>query len=1352
MCGLSSSSGQITLAIARDLPLLSTTTTLAKAIADIERFRTSHHATVTSSACCAFVMEQDTLVGLVSDRDIVAALAAGRIPAQTLVGEIMAPPPSPIPLAEVTHLPSILSHLQQANRCCLPVIDQGQIIGCLNTTHILQVLGPQLLSSPLPSQPILLGIPAPCSRLQNMIATSPAVMFTCRPEEDYKTTFVSANIQELLGYSPHTFVQEPNFWSDRLHPDDRDRFLSALALLPTQGVQHHEYRFLHHDGHYVWLGSSLRMVFDNQGKPVELVGYVIDITEQKHIEQRLRQQAAHLSAAQRIANLGSWEFDIHTGAITWSPQSFVVFGFDEADGEPTLEQLEARFKPEACLQHRHVLEQAIAQASCYELEIEFNRPNGSLGWVAARGEPIFDASGHLSHFVGTVLDITDRKLADLKRKCSEARYRAVVEDQMDLICRFLPDGRLTFANYAYCQYIQVDPEAAIGHSLEQLVPSEEYARLQQLLSHLTPATPTTTNEQKTFTASGEERWQLWTDRAMFDDQGQVIEYQSVGHDITDRKRIELALQQSETRYRAIVEDQTEMICRFRPDGSLSFANTAYRRYFNIDTTLPDKNAIWQYIPDDELDFVRTKVLGLTPEAPTVTYEHRVELPDGTTAWQLWTDRAIFDDQGQLLEYQSAGRDITDRKHDEQQLRQLSERLALALKSGAIGIWEWDLVQDHLVWDEQMYRLHGRSPDDPVQSGADWQQSLHPEDRQATETVLTQALQGEQEFDATFRIVWPDGSPRFIKAYGQVQRSPQGQPVRMVGINFDITKRQEAQQRIQVQNDQLSRANLELERATRLKDEFLASMSHELRTPLNAILGMSEGLQEDVFGALNPRQQKAIATIERSGQHLLELINDILDLSKIAADKLELQPSLVSVNTLCQASLAFVQESALRKHIHLEHDIRGVASLYADERRLRQILINLLVNAVKFTPEGGHVSLTVSTILSKQDQESSTSLQPEVVFSIRDTGIGIAESDRNKLFQPFVQIDSALNRQHAGTGLGLSLVKRLAELHGGHISVESSLGQGSCFSVHIPSIIGCPIPTVTAKENLSSAAVCPTAAVPIPNVPSVLIVEDADDVADQIKRYLTELGIPSTVCSHGENAIAQATQLMPSLIILDLLLPEISGWEILTQLKHNPVTAPIPVIIASVVDEQGQGLTLGAEDYLVKPITRVHLHAAIRRLQPSLLSDQGLSDRLSPTIITPNHHPDAVILVAEDNPANIETIADYLTLKGYHLIYAHNGYEAVNLAQVQTPDLILMDIQMPGLSGLDAIHRIRATVSPTLPIIAMTALAMPGDRDRCLLAGANDYLTKPIRLKLMLEAIQQLLPHPEWAALSTHPEL
>ncbi len=1337
MCGLSSSSGQINLAIARNLPVLSSTATLAKAIADIEQFQAFHRATHTPPSCCALVMEQDTLVGLVSDRDIVAALAAGRIPAQTLVGEMMAPPPSPIPLAEVTHLPSLLPRLQQASRCCLPVIDQGQIIGCLDTAHMLHMLGDQLSASLPTPQPILLGVPAPCSRLQSMIATSPAVMFTCHPGDNYKTTFVSANIQELLGYSPQMFVQEPNLWSDRLHPDDRDRFLSALALLPTQGVQKHEYRFLHHDGHYLWLGSSLRMVFDPQGIPVEIVGYVIDITEQKQIEQRLKQQAAHLSAAQRIANLGSWEFDIQTGAITWSPQSFVVFGFEAADGEPTLEQLEARFSPEARLHHRQVLEQAIAQQTPYSLEIEFNRPHGSRGWVAARGEPIFDASGQLSRFVGTVLDITDRKLADMKRKCSEARYRAVVEDQTDLICRFLPDGRLTFANNAYCQYVQIDPELDIGYSLEQLVPPEEYARLQQLLSYLTPETPTTTNEQKTFTASGEERWQLWTDRAMFDEQGQVIEYQSVGHDITDRKRIELALQRSETRYRAIVEDQTEMICRFRPDGSLSFANTAYRRYFNLDTTLPDNNAIWQYIPDDELDFVRTKVLGLTPESPTVTYEHRVLLPDGTTAWQLWTDRAIFDDQGQLLEYQSAGRDITDRKHDEQQLRQVSERLALALKSGAIGIWEWDLLQDHLVWDEQMYRLHGRSLDDPVQSGADWQQSLHPEDRQATETVLAQTLQGEQEFDATFRIIWPDGSPRFIKAYGQVQRSAQGQPVRMVGINFDITKRQEAQERIQIQNDQLSRANLELERATRLKDEFLASMSHELRTPLNAILGMSEGLQEDIFGALNPRQQKAIATIERSGQHLLELINDILDLSKIEAGKLELQPSLVSISTLCQASLAFVQEEAMRKHIHLEHHIQGVTSLYADERRLRQILINLLVNAVKFTPDGGVVSLTVTSQPPAQPPDPSSpshlSTLPSVVFSINDTGIGIAESDRTKLFQPFVQIDSALNRQHTGTGLGLSLVKRLIDLHGGHITVASTPGQGSCFSVKIPCVHP---PTPSAEKEASPLAIAPRT-----NMQSVLIIEDSQDVADQLQRYLTELGMSSTVCRCGGDAIAQAKAFMPSLIILDLLLPEASGWEVLTQLKDTPATAHIPVIIASVVDEQDQGLALGAVDYLVKPITRVHLHAAIRRLLPA----QDGGDRLSPTVIKPsypNHHRDAVILIAEDNPANIETIADYLSLKGYHLIYAHNGYEAVNLAQVQTPDLILMDIQMPGLSGLDAIHQIRTTISPTMPILAMTALAMPGDRDRCLTAGANDYLTKPIRLKLLLETIQQLLPHPE----------
>ena len=396
--------------------------------------------------------------------------------------------------------------------------------------------------------------------------------------------------------------------------------------------------------------------------------------------------------------------------------------------------------------------------------------------------------------------------------------------------------------------------------------------------------------------------------------------------------------------------------------------------------------------------------------------------------------------------------------------------------------------------------------------------------------------------------------------------------------------------LQEQAEALVRANAELARAARLKDEFLASMSHELRTPLNAILGMSEVLCDGVYGPLNGKQLKSIRTIEESGRHLLDLINDILDVAKIEASEEELELAPVSVEVVCEASLGLIKQNAHKKQLKVSSALDSAATvLRADERRLKQILVNLLTNAVKFTPEGGSIGLEVAG-----DAERGA-----VHFTVWDTGIGIAAEDMERLFQPFVQLDSGLSREHTGTGLGLSLVQRLTEMHGGGVSLESEVGKGSRFTVSLP-------------------------------------------------------------------------------------------WREATE--------------------------------VVEP-------AAEQRVIPGRPTE--------PTEVSPTDQG-SLILLAEDHESNIETIADYLRVKGYRLTVARDGVEALERAREARPDLILMDIQMPRMDGLEATRRIRADTTSgvaRVPIIALTALAMPGDRERCLEAGVNEYLSKPVSLRHLVDAIE-----------------
>ncbi|MBP7866167.1 MAG: PAS domain S-box protein [Acidobacteria bacterium] len=423
-------------------------------------------------------------------------------------------------------------------------------------------------------------------------------------------------------------------------------------------------------------------------------------------------------------------------------------------------------------------------------------------------------------------------------------------------------------------------------------------------------------------------------------------------------------------------------------------------------------------------------------------------------------------------------------------------------------------------------------------------------------------------------------------------------------------------RVAERTAELSTANVELARASRMKDQFLANMSHELRTPLNAILGLAEALQEQTRGPLNERQLHSLRTIEESGRHLLSLINDILDLSKIEAGKMEFNPQPILTEAVCQASLRIIRQAAAKKHISVDFEMDGqVMTITADDRRLKQILVNLLTNAVKFTPEGGSIGLNVS-LNENRDR---------VVLTVWDTGIGIPREHLGDLFKPFVQVDSSLSRRYEGTGLGLALVASLVEIHGGTVEVESDVGKGSRFRVALP----------WQKAKTQSAV--------------------------------------------DESPGARETR---------------------------PAEAPAP--------EPRPEPSL--PDYAEDTLTSI----------PEELKTIDLKALARPVSI----------VLGEDNEANIQTLADYLSDKGCKVVLARNGLEIIKAATEDKPDLILMDVHLPVLDGLETTRRLRK--SPTtsdIPIIAVTSLAMTGDRERCLKAGVNQYLSKPVKLRDLLRIIE-----------------
>ncbi len=650
------------------------------------------------------------------------------------------------------------------------------------------------------------------------------------------------------------------------------------------------------------------------------------------------------------------------------------------------------------------------------------------------------------------------------------------------------------------------------------------------------------------------------------------------------------------------------------------------------------------------------------------------------------------------------------------LRESQARTGLVLEAASDGIWEWDVRTGESYWNESLYRLLGYSPGEVKPSFEVFLEMVHPEDRPAMMENLNNYLERGGEYYQELRMRHASGQYRVYASRARVRRDENGAPVRMAGTVIDITERKRYE-------EELRQAKEAAEAANRAKSDFLANMSHEIRTPMNGVIGMT-GLLLDTD--LSPEQREYTETVRTSGENLLMVINDILDFSKIEAGKMDLEIIDFDLGMVVEEALGLFAERAQGKGLELaslvEHDVPK--ALRGDPGRLTQVLNNLLGNAVKFT-ERGEVILRAS--LAREENAEAV-----VRFEVRDSGIGMTEEQRSRLFRSFSQADPSTTRRYGGTGLGLAISKQLVELMGGEIGVHSEPGEGSTFFFEVP----------FAKQPESSAS-APASLADLREL-RVLVVDDNEANRKIMHHQVTSWGMKNGTAENGPKALQMLRSAAEDgepydVVILDMQMPQMDGVQLARAIKAEPAISRTRLIMLSSlgrrVDAQ-EAEHIGIDSYLTKPVNQSKLYDAIATVMGAPAQTEPEEMEARPAIQEGTDQEGASsplgarVLVAEDNAVNQKVAVKMLERLGYRADVAANGLEAVEaLSRIPYP-AVLMDLQMPEMDGYEATAEIRrreeGEVGRRTPIIAMTANAMEGDREKALAAGMDGYVSKPVK--------------------------
>jgi PAS domain S-box-containing protein len=800
---------------------------------------------------------------------------------------------------------------------------------------------------------------------------------------------------------------------------------------------------------------------------------------------------------------------------------------------------------------------------------------------------------------------------------------------------------------------------------------------------------------------------------------------------TERQAAERAVSESEKRFRGVVEDQTDLICRFTPDGLLTFVNDTFCRFHGKSHEELIGTNFFQTLSQEDAAVPLSYINCLPADEPVISFDHRLSSPEGRVVWHQYRVRRLFQNKDDTREFQAMIQDITQRKESEQALRSSEEKYRSLIDHIPDVVWTADENREPRYISGNAVKVLGYSSQELLENGRQlWMDRIHPKDKAPVSQAYQELFSNGEKFDVEYQICRKDGEWIWLHDRALTTQLRDG-ILCADGIFRDVTQRHLAEAVLQRTKEAAEAANL-------AKSQFLANMSHELRTPLNAIIGFSEILADKTFGDLNARQLKYSNNILNSGRYLLQLINDILDLAKVEAGRVELVRNRFAVGKAFSEVQAIVKTLANKKSISLEIEAApDLPMLFADESKVKQVMYNLLSNAIKFTPDGGRVFVTAAIqnaataeltsageslrgegLMGQQGRKGeSTSAGECLQVTVADTGIGIKAVDQERVFKEFEQVDSSYGRLQQGTGLGLALTKRLVEMHGGQIWVESEgvEGKGSRFTFVLP------IPKAEARpEQLADK--------PDPADdtirPLVLVVTNNESNQQAVGNFLTGVGYDIAVVSETAAMIAAVKARRPYAVVIERRIGSAGdrqdGTDTLIRHKfRSHIPCGIPQVSFS---EDGQG---GLAFNLLGPEGAVSGRRTSRLVDSIRRSEKTAGKKLK------------MVLIIDDEPVLLELLTATLLQEGFRVLQANNGRRGVELARRYHPDVIILDYVMPEFNGSQVVEQLRGNaLTKDIPILIQTGTVLK-EEERQRLAGHVQAITYKTERGSLLAELERL---------------